>query len=391
MTQFVTPRNEGDWQGYAAVAAQSFARPVAETKAWVNSPPAKNAIVKVAIEGKRVIGGALAFPVGQMFGGRSVPAGAVADVSVLPEERGRGLGAALLRSLDGPMRDAGVAVSPLWPSTLWLYRRLGWEVAGRAERYVVSARSLARLGGPDRVVPDPGPAAVRELHGRAAAEWNGPLERPDWWWDWRQPAGEEGFFRYGWEESGELTGYVAYRQDPGGDHGHGLTVADFWTTSPGAVNGLLGFLGSHGAQVKDIAFDPSVLPLVHDLLWLAAGAEVHSEDYGPWMLRLVDFPAAMRARGWSAASDQRVELEVADPGAERPERYVLEVAGGQAELTRGGGGNVKATAGAMAAFYAGGLSAHRAARLGLMTGSDEDLDALDALIVSRPNWLPDVF
>jgi len=289
------------------------------------------------------------------------------------------------------MHEAGIPVSPLWPSTLWLYRRLGWEVAGRAERHVVSARSLARLGGSGRIVPDPGLPAVREIHRAAAAEWNGPLERPDWWWDWRQPPGEEGFFRYGWEEGADLTGYVAYRQTPGENHGHGLQVTDLWTTSPGAVNGLLGFLGSHGAQVSDITFEPSVLSLVHDLLWLAAGAEVRSADHGPWMLRLVDLPGAIAARGWSSASDQRVEIEVTDPAAERPERYVLEVSGGKGSLTKGGSARVKAGVGAFAAWYAAGLTARRAGRLGLMSGPAEDLEALDALIVSRPNWLPDIF
>lgn len=154
--------------------------------------PVRAAVVRVAREGDAVVGGALAYQVDQLFGGRPVPAGAVADVAVVPEARGRGLAVALMGALEGAMRDAGLAVSPLWPSTVRLYRRLGWEVAGHALHHRVDTAALAGRAGPGRVVAAPELAQVRRLQRDRAEDWDGPLVRPAWWWALRQPPGTEG-------------------------------------------------------------------------------------------------------------------------------------------------------------------------------------------------------
>jgi predicted acetyltransferase len=289
------------------------------------------------------------------------------------------------------MREAGIAVSPLWPSTLWLYRRSGWEVAGRAETFSVSSRAIARMSGSGEPVSDPGTAA-RELQRHVAGNWNGPFERPDWWWDWRHPVpAPDRQYRYGWTEEGELTGFLAFRHLSRTDRAHGLLVTELWTRTGNALNGLLGFLGSHGAQVPEMTFGPAVLPMRHDLLWLACGADVQARGYAPWMLRLVDPRTALQARGWSAALDHRVELEIHDPMTERPQRLVLEVSGGEASITPGGSGEARLGLGALSAWYAGGLTAVRAARLGLASGPPEVLAAMDSLTRDRPAWLPEVF
>jgi hypothetical protein len=52
---------------------------------------------------------------------------------------------------------------------------------------------------------------------------------------------------------------------------------------------------------------------------------------------------------------------------------------------------VRIGVGALSAWYSGHLRASDAARLGLATGPDRDLAALDRLTGDRPVWLPDHF
>lgn len=178
---------------------------------------------------------------------------------------------------------------------------------------------------------------------------------------------------------------------PAGESGYGLRVLDLWTATPGALDGLLALLGSHAAVVPETSFAPAVLPPVHDLLWRPAAGRLRAAEHEPWMLKLIDPAAAVAARGWRAGARARVEIEVADPGADGPRRHVLEAHDGEAVLTPGGAGAVTMGAGALAAWYAGALTARRAARLGLATGPPAALEELDGLIHPPPVWLPELF
>jgi predicted acetyltransferase len=390
MAEISVPRDEADLWAYAEVAARAFAQDPGEARAAIVAAPARRAVVRVAREGGAVVGGALAYATGQLFGGREVPAGAVADVAVAPEARGRGVARALMRDLEDGMRAAGLAVSPLWPSTVALYRRLGWEVAGQAAGHRVPTAALAGRAGAGRARAEPDAGEALRLQRAAAAAWDGPLVRPAWWGS-GGPSGPEGIHRYGWEEDGGLTGYLAYAQVGAGADGHGLRVRDLWAATPGARDGLLALLGSHAPVAPATTFAPAVLPWAHDLMWHESAGEVRSSDDGPWMLRLIDPAAAVAARGWPAHARGRVEVAIADPARPAPAPHVLEVEGGEGALSPGGAGTVTLGAGPLAAWYAGALSAVRAGRLGLAEGQVAALAALDALVGRREVWLPERF
>lgn len=390
MTRIVAPAGPADWDGYVALSAAAFATSLDQARDFFAGSRDGGRIARVATESGRVVGGAMAYPLPQRFGGREVPAGAVGDVCVAPERRGRGIARALMLDLDRAMREAGVAVSPLWPSTLRLYRDLGWEVAGPALRWSVSASRLERLRGAGEAVRDPGPE-FRGVQLAAVAGHDGPLGRPEWWWRWPEPAPETES-RYGWVEDGRPTGLMRVSRPPPRPAGASrLGVDDFWTATPDALRGLLGMLGSESSMAEEIVFSDVALPPTPDLLWAVPELPLRAEAHAPRMLRLVDPVAALEARGWPAAVEARVALEVHDPLVERPERLVLEVGDGRAHAAPGGDGRVRISAGGLAAWYAGGISATRAARLGLAEGSDEELLCLDALTGGRPVWLSEHF
>ena len=82
------------------------------------------------------------------WGGRPVPASQVSGLSVGAEHRGRGAATALLRAYLAEAAEAGAAVSTLFPATVQLYRRLGYEYAGTWTLYEAAAtcRRAGRTG-----------------------------------------------------------------------------------------------------------------------------------------------------------------------------------------------------------------------------------------------------
>ena len=392
MAEVTAPRDAGDWDGYIRVLVRSFGGTEDDWEAW-RAGVEEHAIVRLVLDGNRVVAGATALPVAQWFGGRPVPAAALAAVVVAPEARGRGVAAAMLRALGDAALEAGCLVSPLWASRTTLYRRWGWELAGRGHEHRIPLSALAGVGRDARGEPvlEPGPDAWT-LQQDLARRWNGPLERPEWWWRWRygsdRPHPRE---RVGWVEDGRLTGLLSFERAGSGPEHFRVVVRELWTATPDALGGLGAVLGSHATVAEDAVLHAAAAPQTPDLAWLLTPGAVVSEAKDPWMIRLLDPAAALLARGWPAAPAARVEVEVDDPWTGGPERMVLEVEGGAARVTPGGGGHVRLGVGALAAWYAGGLDATRAAGLGLAAGPPEDLAALDRLGRDRPAWLPDRF
>jgi predicted acetyltransferase len=109
------------------------------------------------------------------------------------------------------------------------------------------------------------------------------------------------------------------------------------------------------------------------------------------MQRIVDVPAAARARGWAGSVEGSVELEVTDPANDTVERMVLEVSDGNGEVSPGGAGRIRCGIGALGAWYSSTLRAVDAARMGLMRGPDHDLRVMDSVIGDRHPWMPDHF
>jgi predicted acetyltransferase len=389
MAEVRAPRDESDWDGYTEVLVRSFGADAETWRTWFDGPR-DHAIVRLAVDGGRVVAGAAALPVGQRFGGRVVPAAGVAAVSAAPEARGRGAAGQVLEALAAAAREAGILVAPLWSARTTVYRRAGWELAGRAHAHAVELERLRGLGGRGEAVLDPG-GETRALQAALVERFDGPLERPEWWWRWRyerdRPHPRE---RVGWVEDGRLTGFASFERAPS-DGGYVIGVHELWTGTREALGGLAGFLASHASIAPEVRLYQRAAPETPDLAWLLPPGTVRTEARDPWMLRLLDPAAALAARGWPRSAAVRLELEVADPWRPGPERLRLEVEGGEARTSPVGEGRVRLGVGALAAWYAGALPPTRAARLGLAAGPAADLLAMDALTGDRPVWLPDAF
>ena len=104
----------------------------------------------------------------------------------------------------------------------------------------------------------------------------------------------------------------------------------------------------------------------------------------PWMLRVLDAPAAVAARGWPPHLGGSVELELADEVCPwNAGRWRLVLDGGDGRLEPGGEGGVRLTMRGLAAWYAGAVTPAVLRRAGFLA-CDEGADAFLAAASAGP-------
>jgi predicted acetyltransferase len=330
----------------------------------------------------------------------------VAGVKVAPEHRGRGVGRALMTALTELMAARGYPLSALYPATMVIYRSLGWEIAGHLHEAVLPARALQSMPrpAPDAVKdlrrPGPGDAAeVLAVLGRAhqLARDSGPVtydEETVRRWLVR-PARYADADRYAYLAP---DGFAAYRWQRGHDE---IFVDRVVAASAQTTAALWSVVASHASVADKVRAQvgPS-----DPLWWLLREQEANIEQRFSWMLRLLDAPAAIAARGFPAAADLAVPLVIADDRCPANSgRWELTVRAGSGILSFDGTdsgasppdrapdpeGALTLGARGLAALYAGTPVA-TLRRAGLAEGGSPDGDAaLDAAFAATPYMLDD--
>lgn len=344
----------------------------------------------------RMVAGLGAIPFAQWFGGRQVPCAGISAVGVAPDVRGAGVGAFMLRENLAELRAAGVPLACLFPATLSYYRGAGYERAGQRTIYELPLGLIEVRGSePIDLVPF-GPesyAEARRLYDTRAARTNGHLVRPDWLWASKLEHQERRPFRFLARRNGQAEGYISYtvggRTDP-------IQVADVVALTPAAGRRFLELLSGYRSVIEHAIWGGGASdPLVHLLAEnLTAGSKqrVGIRSSYDWMLRIVDVEKALTARGYRSGVRASVELELQDSVIPaNAGRYILEVADGQAQVRRGGGGRIQCGARELAALYAGFMAPEELRAIGALQGPDEDLDLLGAIFGGPKPWMSDVF
>ena len=361
------------------VAARSFARP---EEVWIEH------------NGRTVVTTARAMRGGQWYGGRAVPAALVASVVVALEARGRGAMQRLFVEMLRAERAAGMALSVLYPSTVPVYRRTGYELAGIRTRYRVPV-ATAPSGG-DTLQPC-GEAEVPEMaaaYSAFAARQPGLLDRPHWWWSERVLSSPDSY-AYAVRRRDQLTGYAVYRHERADGSSplpyyYNVCCRDLVWGEADDATALLQIAAANRQLGRSFSwYGAPADPLV-----LLFGDPQAERDWSfMWMLRVLDPAAALAGRGYPPAASGTVTLNVRD--ALLPENdggYRLELSGGQGSVTRVDEPGVQLDCGTLAAIYSGWLSARDAARFGRLTGaSASDLATLEAAFAGPLPWMMDIF
>lgn len=346
---------------------------------------------RVARRGREVVGGLFLLPMGHFFGGRSVPMVGLAGVAVAPEHRGAGVGTALLRATIDELGRSGAALSTLFPATEQLYRSVGYEVAGsrhkltaRPADLAVDERALAA-----RPVEAEDDRAIAALYREVAAASPGHLDRNPYMWA-RVRRGEPSPAR-GWVVEGDagLEGYVYLAERVIGRGRYELEVTDVAARSVAGARRILALVRSHGTVAEGVEWHGG---LGSPLLWPLAERRYRAELSDLWMVRLLDLSRALEARGYPAALEAELGLEVEDELLPQNRgRFLLSVRGGRAEVRAGGDGALRADVRGLAALFTGYAAPANLAARGLLAGEPAAM-ALAAALFSGPSpWMPDRF
>ena len=126
-----------------------------------------------------------------------------------------------------------------------------------------------------------------------------------------------------------------------------------------------------------------------ELLPENAARILHSE---PLMLRIVSVPLALRARGYPAGLEARVDFRISDGLiAQNDGDFTVKVSGGKATVRRGGTGSVRLDIRSLAQLFTGKCSPRELALLGRIEAGEKELDALAPVFAGPAPGLPDDF
>lgn len=320
----------------------------------------------------------------QVWGGRPMPMGGVAGVVVAPDARGRGVGSLLMTAIARRSRELGDLVSALYPATIPIYRSLGWEVAGAQHRISMSAEALRTLGGKDVPLRAATESDVepflKSLHdGYAAQRANGPklLSIAEA----KEQLTDDSMMSYVTE-----GGHVVYEW-----HENDLVVSYLCADTPEIARALWSVVGSGSSIARKVV--AYVAP--DDPIHLLLPEEVAKETYVKhWMLRVMDAPKAVAARGFSPAVTGAATVLLEDPLLpDNSGSWRLEVSGGRGELApvEATGAGLQLGPNGFAALYAG-TPVHVLRRAGLALGGEPAEDELlDAAFAGRAAYLLEYF
>jgi predicted acetyltransferase len=376
---FREPADEDEALPFFQLASRALLAPVAKARAWMEREGLENA--RLAFLDDRLAGGLSVQAMGQWFGGRSVPCAVVRAVAVAPERRGDGVATRMLRAALLEMRERGLPLSMLFPATQVLYRRAGYEQAGSWFEQSARLADFPSAGPPLPVAAvDRSDGRLRALHREQARRCPGMLDRSEWLWqrvlDPLIPQLDLDAYLIGPDDAPEGYLLVHVERDPDASSGH-ITLRDRALLTPRAVQRARSFLAQHRSVIERVwTTGPETEPLLVGLP--NQTAEVTRRF--AWMLRLVDVPAALAARGYPAPVAAELHLAVRDDFLEPHEqRLLLRVRDGEATVERGGRGEVQVDVRGLAALYTGYLSPEGAAALGYLEAPTPGLAALGAL------------
>lgn len=334
------------------------------------------------LDGDTVVAAARILDFQHWWLGRQVPMAGIAGVVVAPQYRGRGVGSLLMRGVLGRARELGVPLTALYPATVPVYRHLGYEFGGSRYKFSFQSADLRRLGGQDVGIRRAGPDDAQrflEVAGRVneSRRSNGPLIWPldeieEWLADEDNTAflADDGFVLYNWSGDEQLS------------------VDELIAGSEQTARALWATVGSGSSIARTVhAYLPPADP-IHFMIETEAAKKAEQQR---WMLRLLDAPAAIAARGFAADVD--VDVRIDDPDVpENSGDWHLAVADGAGQLTQAqpAADPIRLGPRGLAALYAGtSLNVLRGA--GLATGSTANDAAVDGAFAGSASYMLDYF
>lgn len=351
-------------------------------------------------QGRELLGGCALLRFGQFYGGHSIPTVGVSVVGVAPEHRGKRVATIMMREAIREMHKTGWPLAALYPATLPVYRACGYEIAGLRHEIRIPAKTLNLRAGESleiRRITAKDEPAMRGLYRAKAVRIPGHIDRNDFVWQRvKAPRGQvaEGFLFIN-PATDKPEGYAWLLRRDAGDFRFSIHLTDQAVLTPAAGRTLLALVANYRSIIEEISFEGSPAdPLVS----LLPERVFSSKLIFPWMLRIVDVPFALAARGYPAGFSGEIHLDVEDDLITANNgRFVLAVNHGKPGVQSGGRGDLKIDIRGLAPLYSGHLSPHQLLITGQMSiqgkakQAERSLEAAATAFAGPAPWMPDMF
>lgn len=383
------PLTAADDDALARLHALAFAFPASDAPGWWEQAGRGN--VRVLDDGGRVAAGLVDLPMGIFLGGEAIPLHGIAGVVVDPAARGRGLGQRLMAGHLRQLRERGVPLSALYASTRGLYRHVGYGLAGTHHEATLPTAALRRAGEPQAGWREVGPddrAPIEALYRRLAAGSAGAPDRSPYLWGrvWARRGGPCHAWALGGTDG--VRAWVVTQQSHRPDGWLELRLVDHGAVDAEALGAVAAFVGAFASMARTtrLACGPHV-PLLDRLPEHEATVALKE----PWMLRVVDVPAALRARPVLPVADT-VDLAVHDPtlpANEGPWRLTAD--DGRLRVEPTATADVRIDVRGLAGLYTGHATTAALRMRGLLEGPDAPRRTLDRWFAGPAPGMADFF
>lgn len=384
------PAGDEEIGALAKIMALAFGIAAGDARTWLDKTGHEK--LRIARIGNEVAGGIIILPMGQWFGGRAVSMGGIAAVAVAPQYRARGIASQMMSAAVREMHADGLALSVLYPATVPLYRRAGYELGGSVHQISLPARDLVERDRRLRMreITPADTAAVRRAYRKRARRTSGNLERGDYFWRRiREPFGAPAVHGYAVWRGNEIEGYVYFFQKRSDTEHYTLKVTDLVVLTPEAGRRLLTFFADHRTMAEAVVWygtpaDPLLMVLTEHTHKIRLAAQ--------WMQRIVSVERALSGRGYPKGVETSIHFQVRDENLRANNgRFALQISGGRGTVRRGGRGSVKINIRALASLYTGHMSPRDLVAAGMLEATPGQLASLAPIFAGPAPWMPDMF
>lgn len=377
------------------LATQSFNFPLELWGKFVEVVGREN--IRVAIHDNHVVGGMSFYPVGQWFGGQSVPMAGFALVLTGVEHRGEGFAYDMLCNVMRELRPR-CPLATLYASTQPIYRKVGFEQAGNNYTYSLSLRDIR--GAKKKCVIrradlEADHAVLQSLANQYGAANNGCLERNGGMWKRLSRSLHGKVYAFLLGESGKERGYVIYDQRQervswSSDEQRIIGIRDLVALDCDAQETIWSLIASNRSVIDAVSWlGPSSDPR-------SLGLEEHKlrvEFPRRWMMRLLDVREALVRRGYPELTGQ-LAFEVTDDLFEdNTGNFTLSLEQGSPKIEEVATSSpIRISARDLAPLYSGLWTASQLRDAGKLACEDEHAIGLaNQFFAGSEPWMPDAF
>ena len=185
-----------------------------------------------------IIGGCVSSPYLLNIPGGQVNVAAVADVSVLPNHRRKGILTKMMRTQLSNIYKKGESFAALWAEESPIYGRFGYGISSFHENWVLNRQhnefntNIANKGTIEYLNPSKITESLPQIYERATLDVPGIIQRPKMYWqviaeDFESKRNNESKMQHvTYSEGNHITGYASYRTVPAGISVHELIGMD---------------------------------------------------------------------------------------------------------------------------------------------------------------------